>query len=173
MLKKAFFLAIFGVTLQKNFKWLPIGQFWSQKVCLWLIWKLMSQIFQNSCGIGLNLWVLALSKVRWSRIVSAKMSTFRAILWKKIINTNHFDYMNPPQVLYMVGKLCISVFKSLRVQRHFFQHVKPHTSGQDPSLILTLCHKLFWPWKLYRARGLILASMTWLKYCLLTPRALS
>ena len=36
-------------------KWLPIGQYWRQWGCLWLIWKLMSSIFQNTCESCQNL----------------------------------------------------------------------------------------------------------------------
>ena len=53
--KKLPVFAFFGVPLQKKFKWLPIGQFWSQKVCLRLILKLMSHSFQNSREKGHNL----------------------------------------------------------------------------------------------------------------------
>ena len=51
-------LAVFGQFLcphRKNFNWLSIGQYWRQWGCLWLIWKLMSSIFQNTCESCRNL----------------------------------------------------------------------------------------------------------------------
>ena len=57
---------------------------------------------------------------------------------EKIINTNHFDYMNPPSVKHG-WKAVDLTFQKLKNINSFF-HLGD-TSGQDPSLILALCHK--------------------------------
>ena len=75
-----------------NFDALPIAHF-EDYVPLFLkhLWKL---------GISLKLWVPAHSKVSWSRTMTAKMSVFRPLFWRKSLFWPIPTQWTPPSVIH-------------------------------------------------------------------------
>ena len=71
---------------------LPIAHF-ETDVPLFLkhLWKL---------GISLKLWVPANSEVRWSRTMTAKMSVFRPLFWRKSLFWPIPTQWTPPSVIH-------------------------------------------------------------------------
>ena len=85
---------------------------------------------------SLKLWVLALSEVRWSRIVSTKIAVFKAFFERKCSLTAKPSTLDPI-VLYIIRKLSIRAFWKFRLKVNFGHPMKRHFLGTPPDRILT------------------------------------
>ena len=124
--KKKRFFAFFGDTLQKKFKWLPNGQYWRQWGCLWLILKLMSSIFKNTCESCRNV-------KKFGRFAPPKSgdpeswyskTLFLGTFFENIAILTHFDKTNPPP-WYISLESCGSQLFRHKVKNNFFSTVRP------------------------------------------------
>ena len=98
VLWKKLFFSIFSLPHRKN-----SNNFESTNIEVWRLahssfGSLCSKFFKNlwKLAISLKLWVPANSEVGWSRTMSAKMSVFRPIFWRKFF-PHQFDPTNTPK----------------------------------------------------------------------------
>ena len=112
--KKKPFFAFFCVPLKKKFKWPPIGHYRRLTPCTQLISKIMFQFFQNTCGSQRYLQKYGCQTPPKSvdpDLCPSKKLFFGHFFWENL-SFDPFRHHLPPPMIYIVGKLWISAFKS-------------------------------------------------------------
>ena len=117
---------------------LPIAHF-ETDVPLFLkhLWKL---------GISLKLWVPANSEVRWSRTMTAKMSVFRPLFWRKSLFWPIPTQWTPPSVIHG-WKATDLLFLVVKRKKYFLNPISrqnfANAFAETPNLNLEVCHIQF------------------------------
>ena len=118
---------------------LPIAHF-ETDVPLFLkhLWKL---------GISLKLWVPAHSKVSWSRTMTAKMSVFRPLFWRKSLFWPIPTQWTPPSVIHG-WKATDLLFLMVKRKKYFLNPISrqnfAYAFAETPNLNLEVRLKLVW-----------------------------
>ena len=113
---------------------LPIAHF-ETDVPLFLkhLWKL---------GISLKLWVPANSEVRWSRTMTAKMSVFRPLFWRKSLFWPIPTQWTPPSVIHG-WKATDLLFLIVKRKKYFLNPISrqnfANAFAETPNLNLEVC----------------------------------
>ena len=112
--KKKPFFAFFCVTLKIIFKWPPIGHYRRLTPCTQLISKIMFHCFQNTCGS--QRYLQKYGSETPSKSVDPNLCNTKKLFFDHFFSENlSFDPFRPhlpPPMIYIVGKLWISAFKS-------------------------------------------------------------
>ena len=112
--KKNPFFAIFDATLKIIFKWPPIGHYRRLTPCTQLISKIMFHCFQNTCGS--QRYLQKYGSETPSKSVDPNLCNTKKLFFDHFFSENlSFDPFRPhlpPPMIYIVGKLWISAFKS-------------------------------------------------------------
>ena len=99
------------------------------------LWKL---------GISLKLWVPAHSEVRWSRTMTAKMSVFRPLFWRKSLFWPIPTQWTPPSVIHG-WKATDLLFLMVKRKKYFLNPISrqnfAYAFAETPNLNLEVCHR--------------------------------
>ena len=95
-------------------------------------------------AIPLKFWVPAHSKVSWSRTMTAKMSVFRPLFWRKSLFWPIPTQWTPPSVIHG-WKAMDLLFLMVKRKKYFLNPISrqnfANAFAETPNLNLEVCHK--------------------------------